>query len=171
MKDAVLQALHDAIEMEKGIGKAYIQAAESAVDARAKRLYRLLAEEEGTHLRYLLREKKQWEAGQRLTGETLPAPVAAADNRAETLAEVRRELHADQVAQEREALQRALQAEQRIFAFYQERAQQFTGEVKAMFAQFLEIEQGHVALVSAELSALDGDGFWFEQREFDVEQG
>ena len=39
------------------------------------------------------------------------------------------------------------------------------------FGRFLEIEQGHQAIVRAEIDALTGMGFWFDFQEFDLEAG
>ena len=38
-----------------------------------------------------------------------------------------------------------------------------------MFARFLEIEDGHVAIVQAELDFISDNGFWFDFQEFDME--
>lgn len=40
-----------------------------------------------------------------------------------------------------------------------------------MFRHFLEIEDGHTAIVQAEIDALEGNGFWFDFAEFDLEAG
>jgi hypothetical protein len=44
-------------------------------------------------------------------------------------------------------------------------------EWRPLFARFLEIEEGHVAIVEAEIDAVSGAGFWFGIQEFDVEKG
>ena len=42
-------------------------------------------------------------------------------------------------------------------------------EGRALFERFLEIEQGHVAIVQAEIDAVSGLGFWFDVQEFRLE--
>jgi hypothetical protein len=44
-------------------------------------------------------------------------------------------------------------------------------ERRPLFARFLEIEEGHVAIVEAEIDAVSGAGFWFGIQEFDIETG
>jgi hypothetical protein len=39
-----------------------------------------------------------------------------------------------------------------------------------MFARFLEIEAGHIAIVQAELDYISHTGYWFDFKEFDMEE-
>jgi hypothetical protein len=48
---------------------------------------------------------------------------------------------------------------------------ELSGERQRLFARFLEIEEGHVAIVQAEIDAVSGSGFWFDMKEFDLEKG
>ena len=41
---------------------------------------------------------------------------------------------------------------------------------KALFERFLEMENGHVAIVQAEIDALAGHGHWFDFMEFSLEK-
>jgi hypothetical protein len=43
------------------------------------------------------------------------------------------------------------------------------GPAKEMFQRFLEIEDGHVAMVQAEIDYLSDNGFWFDFTEFNME--
>ena len=70
-----------------------------------------------------------------------------------------------------EHLQRALAAEKETSAFYQRMVAELSGERQRLFARFLEIEEGHVAIVQAEIDAVSGSGFWFDMKEFDLEKG
>jgi hypothetical protein len=42
-------------------------------------------------------------------------------------------------------------------------------EAKGLFKRFLEIEEGHLALVQAQIDQALGTGYWFDVREFDLE--
>jgi len=42
-------------------------------------------------------------------------------------------------------------------------------EHRPLFARFLDIEDGHVILVQAEIDALVGHGHWFDFMEFNLE--
>jgi rubrerythrin len=71
-----------------------------------------------------------------------------------------------------ETLKRALDAEVETSGFYQQMVATLpAGAPRDMFGRFLEIEQGHQAIVAAELDAVQGLGFWFDLKEFDLEAG
>ena len=42
---------------------------------------------------------------------------------------------------------------------------------RPLFRRFLEIEDGHLAMVQAEIDTLAGTGFWFDVQEFSLEVG
>jgi hypothetical protein len=44
-------------------------------------------------------------------------------------------------------------------------------EGQSLFARFLEIEEGHMAVVQAEIDNVNQLGFWFDLKEFDLEAG
>ena len=44
-------------------------------------------------------------------------------------------------------------------------------EGRDFFSPFLTIEDGHVAIVQAELDSVTNSGFWFDYQEFDLEAG
>lgn len=44
-------------------------------------------------------------------------------------------------------------------------------EERALFEPFIEIEEGHLALVQAELDQLTGLGYYLDYQEFDLESG
>jgi len=41
-------------------------------------------------------------------------------------------------------------------------------EGRKMFARFVEIENGHIDMVQAELDYISGTGYWFDFKEFDM---
>ena len=43
------------------------------------------------------------------------------------------------------------------------------GDTRKMFSRFLEIENGHIAAVQAELDYVMNTGYWFGFKEFDME--
>ncbi len=42
---------------------------------------------------------------------------------------------------------------------------------KKLFERFVEIEEGHVAIVQAEMDMVTGSGYWFDTADFSIEQG
>ena len=70
------------------------------------------------------------------------------------------------------ASRRAEAAEHDTAAFYRRMVDTLQDAgAKSMFERFLEIEQGHAAIVAAEIDSVTGLGFWFDTREFDLEAG
>ena len=55
--------------------------------------------------------------------------------------------------------------------FYREMVSKLPAEHQPMFQRFMEIEEGHEAIVKAEIDNARGLGFWFDFQEFDLEAG
>jgi rubrerythrin len=70
---------------------------------------------------------------------------------------------------EKEILSRALKAEIETSNFYQKMVDEMSGEGQQMFARFLEIEESHIAAVQFELDYVLKSGYWFDFKEFDME--
>ena len=75
------------------------------------------------------------------------------------------------VQSEMDLLKVALELERTTSAFYQSLVDTLSGAHKQLFARFLEIEQGHLLIVQAEIDAMAGHGHWFDFMEFDLEAG
>ena len=54
--------------------------------------------------------------------------------------------------------------------FYKQMVAEMQAESRKMFARFLEIEAGHIAIVQAELDYISHTGYWFDFKEFDMEE-
>jgi rubrerythrin len=67
-------------------------------------------------------------------------------------------------------LKEALDLERKTSAFYGELVEKLAPEHRGLFSRFLEIENGHVAIVQAEIDALAGHGHWFDFMEFSLEK-
>ena len=70
---------------------------------------------------------------------------------------------------ELQMLKKALQVEIETSEFYKRMVKELPEEGQQLFARFVEIEEGHRAIVQAEIDNLSGNGFWFDMREFDLE--
>jgi len=67
-------------------------------------------------------------------------------------------------------LRKAEAAERTTAAWYRRVVEDLPGATeKALFARFLEIEEGHAAIVQAEIDSVTGLGFWFDVPEFQLE--
>jgi rubrerythrin len=66
-------------------------------------------------------------------------------------------------------LRKAHGVERETSDFYQRMVNELPDEAKGLFKRFLEIEEGHLALVQAQIDQALGTGYWFDVREFDLE--
>ena len=66
-------------------------------------------------------------------------------------------------------LSNALRVEVSTSEFYHKMVSESDGDSKKMFARFIEIEDGHIAAVQAELDYVMNTGYWFDVKEFDME--
>jgi len=166
------EAITTAIEFEKKVLKVYRDAEKSAVDPVGRGVFAQLAKEEAGHVAYLESRLAEWHKNGQISLEELhtivPDKDRIAEGRKRLVKPMRGKLAA---ATEVEYLKRALLAEQETSAFYRRMVSELAEDRRPLFARFLEIEEGHVAIVEAELDAVSGSGFWFGMKEFDVEKG
>jgi rubrerythrin len=166
------EALSGAIEYEHKIRDYYVGCARKVADPKGQRIFAILAREEQSHVEYLETRLEEWKA----TGAVQPAElptllpsVAWVQAEAKKLAD--RVNGAEEVAQaEIDFLKEALDLERRTSAFYGELVAKLEPSLRGLFERFLEIENGHVAIVQAEIDALAGHGHWFDFMEFSLEQ-
>ena len=72
---------------------------------------------------------------------------------------------------ELEWLQRALKLEQETGAFYKKVVGELSEEGQQLFQRFVEIEEGHAAIVQAEIDSVQGIGYWFDVQEWQFQDG
>jgi rubrerythrin len=166
------EAIQTALEFEKKVLKVYEDAAKKVADPVGQRVFRQLAKEEAGHVAYLESRLAEWQKSGQIDLAELATVVPSAERIAEGRKRVGKSMRSGRPATtEVEHLRRALAAEKETSAFYQKMVAELSGERQKLFARFLEIEEGHVAIVQAEFDAVSGSGFWFDMMEFDVEKG
>jgi rubrerythrin len=69
-----------------------------------------------------------------------------------------------------ESLKKALDVERETSAFYKKMVATLDDDGRRLFERFVEIEEGHVAIVQAEMDLVSGTGFWFDTAEFSLEK-
>lgn len=167
----VEEAITTAIAFETRVRDTYLKAVEAATDDTGRRVFKLLAKEEQGHLDYLNSRLEEWHKTGHVTPEKLATavpPKELIDERAEAL---RERLAGKDRGEEVKMLMNAEQVELETSNFYQQMADTLTDEAQLMFQRFLEIEQGHLAIVRAEIDALNGTGYFFDFGEFNLENG
>lgn len=165
------QAIRTALEYENRVRDTYRAAAAKVGDPVGQKVLELLAKEEQGHVDYLQVKLTEWQR----TGTAQPTPLETVVPSREALTASVKRLK-DQVQKtdrsgELEILKQALAAEIETSAFYKKMVTELERAGQELFGPFLEIEDGHVMVVQAEIEHLTGLGYWFDFREFDLEAG
>ncbi len=162
------EAIAVAVEFEKKVRDHYLRGATDIVDPQGRRVFAALAREEQKHVDYLERCLAKWKQADRVPDvpleSVLPEGVKWIEEAKKTLS-VRKD---ERVATETEldALRTALQYEKETAGFYHALVSELSKEDRTLFDKFLRTEDGHHALVQAQLDAVQGRGFWFDISEF-----
>lgn len=158
------QAIAVALEFETKVRDHYLRAAGEIADARGRRVFAMLAQEEQRHVDYLEHCHGVWKETRMVPDVPLaslfPSGVGWVEDEARRLSARTEERVASPT--EVEALRVALQFEQETDSFYERLVSQLPAEHRIFFETFLGIEDGHLALLQAQLDAVQRKGFWFD---------
>jgi rubrerythrin len=166
------EAIKTAIEFEKKVYDVYVNAMDKIADPVGKRIFKQLSVEEAEHVSYLKHRLDEWLEKGHIDIRQLTTVVPDK----ERIIEGRKRI--DQTAQIRkpasteiEYLKSAFEVEKETSAFYRQMVSELSGQGQELFSRFLKIEEGHVAIVQAEIDSVEGMGFWFDMMEFNLEAG
>jgi rubrerythrin len=166
------EAIKTAIDYESRVHKTYMQAMEETTDAAGKRVFKTLCDEEKGHLKYLRSRLDEWRETGAITVGTLETTIPDQEAIEAGLVRIREKMEAADSRKhdvELRLLDQALQAEVETSEFYKRMVQELDAEGQKMFERFVEIEEGHRAIVQAEIDCLNGTGIWFDTMEFSLE--
>jgi len=168
----VKEALTISIDYEHKVRDHYAAGAAVILDTQGRKVFETLAKEEQGHVAYLESRLEEWLKTGKIADAELPTVLPSR----EFIEEARRRVSgapADTLAVrgELELLKVALELERKTGAFYRELVETLPAEHRELFARFLVIEEGHLAIVQAEIDALAGHGHWFDFMEFQLEAG
>ncbi len=162
------EAIRTAIDVEEDVRDLYMRAAEATDDPTGKRIFSVMGEEEQGHVDYLKHRLDELSR----TGHVTLAELETILPSPEKIASATEGLDATMEKKERGGelgmLRKALEAERKTSEFYSDLVAQLPAEGKALFARFVEIEDGHLAIVQAEIDRLTGHGTWFDFQEFQL---
>jgi len=160
------------LEYEIGVHKVYLDAMNQTADEAARRVFEVLGAEETGHISYLRSRLDEWQKTGQITLQKLETAIpkkAAIDKGLQKLRKTVKPKPTIQ-APELQVLKRALEVEIQTSNFYEEMVRTLDGDGKKLFERFVEIEQGHQAIVQAEIDSVTGLGFWFDTGEFRLEE-
>jgi rubrerythrin len=163
------EAIKEAITLEARIRDVYREAQEATVDRMGKRVFGVLADEEQGHLDYLQVKLDEWKRAGTVTVERLTSAIPSQQAIEAQVGKVGARVAGKDRGGELEMLTRAFDVEVETSEFYKQMARELPAEGQQLFAGFVKIEEGHVALVRAELDYLTKTGYWFDFKEFDME--
>ena len=165
------EAIGVALEFERKVRDHYYREGRAIQDAAGRRAFETLATEEQGHVDYLERCLKEWLK----TGRVGDVPMRSVLPKGpQWIAAARKKLEGrpgKRVAEanEVEALKIAVQYEKDADGFYRKLVSGLAENDRALFSKFIDIEDGHLDLVQAQLDSVLGTGFWFDVMEFRLE--
>ncbi len=167
------EAIKTAIEYENRVAQTYREAAEAATDDAGKKVFSTLGDEEQGHIDYLNSRLSEWQKTGHITIETLGTVVPTVARIKEGVDRLQKtvETKGNMGTAELEWLQRALSLEQETGAFYKRMVSELSDEGQQLFERFVEIEEGHAAIVQAEIDSVQGMGYWFDVKEWEFQDG
>lgn len=163
------EAILTAIEYETRVRDHYLNSADKIRNSAGRRVFELLASEEQGHVDYLLARLGQWRRDGTVGMFSLTSALPNRDELKKALKTVEHLEPQDILDDERQVLDVALNLEKETSDYYRRLIGQVEGPAREMFQRFLEIEDGHVAMVQAEIDYLSDNGFWFDFTEFNME--
>ena len=164
------EAIKTAIDYETKIRDIYRDAFEKVSDPEGKRFFKMMKDDEQHHLDYLKHKLHVWQETGELSAEKLESTIPAKEIIQRETEKIQAHMVPKDLSSVKIILGRALKAEVETSGFYRNMVKEMTDEGQKMFARFLEIEENHIAAVQAELDYITNTGFWFDFKEFDMEE-
>jgi rubrerythrin len=165
----VEEAIKTAIEYESKVKRVYVEAEQNAIDEVGKRVFKTMADEEQSHIDYLNERLSEWKKTGKITPVKLKTVVPTREAIRKGIDDLKEKMSAKDHGKELDMLRKAYSVEQETSNFYIRMVEELEDEGQRMFADFVEIEKGHLDLVQAEIDAVSGFGYWFDMREFNLE--
>jgi len=164
------EAIRTALEVEHRVRDGFAKMARDQGDPKARAFFEVMAREEQGHVDYLEAALTRWETRGEVEDKAIHSHVARHDWLAEGRKVVRQTQADARRAGPQEHLSAALELEHEVSALYR----RLVGAVddpraQDMFRRFLEIEDGHTALVQAEMDYELNTGNFFDMREFTLD--
>ena len=164
------EAIKTAVAYETRIEKLYREAHQLVSDPIGKSVFRALADDEHNHVAYLQDRLEQWQKTGQLSPQKLETTIPAKEVISRGVEKLSSRMAREDRNDEKQMLSKALSVEIETSNFYEQMVAEMQAEGRKMFARFLEIEAGHIAIVQAELDYISHTGYWFDLKEFDMEE-
>ncbi len=163
------EAIKTSLEYENKVAAVYHKYADKFTSEVGKKIFQTLGKEEEEHVTYLKSKLEEWQKTGKVTVENLKTTVPNEENIKKSVKKLKKVAKQEGVDNEIEYFEKALDMEVKTSSFYKKLVQDLPDSEKELFVQFIEIEEGHEAIVRAEIDNARGLGFWFDFQEFDLE--
>jgi rubrerythrin len=163
------EAIRSGLEYEMQVRKVYSEAARKFSDPVARKIFNVLADEEDRHVAYLESRLDEWQREGVVTAEKLETAIPSKAAIESSVRRLQRRMAQQDYSAELEMLKKALHLEIEATRFFKRVVGELQADERRLFARFVEIEEGHEAIVQAEIDALTGLGYWFDFQEFRLE--
>jgi rubrerythrin len=171
MKMTIDEAIKTALQFEGRVAAIYHDAMERSQDPVGKKVFKTLNEEEAGHVRYLLDRLEEWEKAGKVNAMDLSTAIPIAEKIQEAAKGLQGKVASPMPEGELKLLRRALEVEVETSDFYRKLVRDLPVAEKGIFERFVDIEEGHKAIVQAQIDYVTGMGFWFDMAEFRLEAG
>lgn len=159
----------EALKVEEKIRDLYRSADAIVDDDRGKAIFRALADDEQSHIDFLNYSLQQLEKDSTIDAARLTSPIPVRAQIEAKIETMKTKIPERMLGDIKTVLNSALQLEKETSAFYEDACKKTTGEIKAIFELFLEIEHRHEDVVQIELDHASGSGMWFDFMEISME--
>jgi len=163
------EAIKTALEYENKVTDVYQKYAGKFKSEIGKKIFETLAKEEEEHVAYLESKLAEWKETGKVTVEGMDTVVPSPEVIKKNVKNLKKIAKQDGVDTEIEYFEKALDMETKTSSFYKEMVAKLPADQQGLFERFVEIEEGHEAIVKAEIDNARGLGFWFDFMEFDLE--
>ncbi len=167
------EAINTALKYENRVKGVYDEALATALDEVSKRVFLVLAKEEQRHIEYLESRLDEWQNDGSIIIEDLETYIPSKQKIEDSANKLRIKLQTtkkDKKYQDAQLkmLRKALEVEEETSNFYKKMVNELDAEGQELFMRFVEIEEGHQAIVQAEIDSVTGIGYWFDMPEFNL---
>ncbi|WP_136808883.1 ferritin family protein [Desulfosediminicola flagellatus] len=164
-----IEIFKTAIAFEEKIRDLYLSADKIVDDKRGKAIFKALADDEQSHVDFLLYSIKQLEESGVIDHERLTSPIPSKTEIEANIESMKAQIPERMLGDIKTVLNSALQLEKETSAYYREASKKTDGDIKIIMEMFQEIEDRHVDVVQIELDHASNNGMWFDFMEGNLE--
>jgi len=162
-------AIKTAIEYETRVCDLYREAELEMKGETGSRLIEALYTDEQNHVKYLEDKLRKYREDGSIVQDEIISTLPSKEELEEEIRKLKTNMTGRTLGDKKKVLSKILKAEIETSSFYRQMVGALSDEGKELFSRFLEIEDAHVALVQAELDLYGNTGFWFGNKEIDME--